>query len=421
MKANRKLRIALECRIDDTRSGVGSAIVALAHALSESEVTDQEYTFIVYSDATAWLEPHIFGPCRLAGVDRPRPSRLKNIFKPVAPLRAIWKRMRTRLLVPPRSDGYVESEHFDVVHFVTQMGYITSCPTIYQPHDLQHLHYPEFFSKEDFDYREKSYRVLCERATFVCVHTEWCKRDVIEKLGIAADKIAVVKWGCVLEAYERPVTEDPEHRNHRLNVPPQFFLYPAVTWPHKNHQCIIRAVKLLLDKYSRNIHVCFTGQSTEYRSHLEALAEQLDVTAQIHYLGFVTTAELQALLAEAVAMIYPSKFEGFGLPILEAFRFSLPVICARSSCLPEVAQDAAIFFDPDSPEQLASCILDMLDNQVIRRECVLRGHKVLSNSSFKRTAAEFQNLYRRVSEIHGNRPAFNIEDDIRGRERVEAN
>ena len=344
-------------------------------------------------------------------------SRLKSKFKDVLPLRAVWRKLRTRFLTPPKSDGYVESQHFDVVHFVTQVGYTTSCPTIYQPHDLQHLHHPEFFSRDDFEYREKSYRVLSDQATFVCVQTEWCKGDVIEKLGIPSDKIAVVKWGCVLEAYEPATPEELEVASQGLDIPPQFFLYPAVTWPHKNHECILRALKQVKDSYGRIVHVCFTGRSTEHRSYLEAVAAELAITEQVHYLGFVTSKELQALFLTATAMVYPSKFEGFGLPILEAFQSSLPVICARASCLPEVAQDAAMYFDPNSADQLAGCMLKMLDEPDVRRDYIRRGDRVLSNSSFKQTAAEFQLLYRKIAGLHRRDGVSNPESEVLGLEK----
>ena len=176
MVSNRKLRIALECRIDDPRSGVGSAISSLAHALSESPIEDQEYTFIVPEALQGWLEPHIFGPCRLAAIAKPTLSRLKRALRSVAFVRSARLSMRTKFGSPPASDGFVESGGFDLVHFTSPAAYLTSVPSIYQPHDLQHAHYPEFFTKIDLGLRERFYRTFCEHATIVCVHANWTKR-----------------------------------------------------------------------------------------------------------------------------------------------------------------------------------------------------------------------------------------------------
>ena len=95
----------------------------------------------------------------------------------------------------PMSDGYVESRQFDVVHFPTQMGYLTGLPTIYQPWDLQHLHHPQFFTPFEFAQRERLYRAFCDQASYVCVQTEWTKQDLISHYPIQADKVVVVCVG----------------------------------------------------------------------------------------------------------------------------------------------------------------------------------------------------------------------------------
>jgi hypothetical protein len=152
--------------------------LALAKALSSSDIATQEYTFIVRDDVKHWLAPYIYGPCKIEGIPVPRLSSVKAAFKWVTPLRLIWGRFRAEMARTPVSDGYVESKQFDVVHFPTQAAYLTKLPTIYQPWDLQHLHYPQFFSKAEFILREKCYPAFCAQASFVCVQTEWTKLDV---------------------------------------------------------------------------------------------------------------------------------------------------------------------------------------------------------------------------------------------------
>src|ERR1700677_291509 len=179
----RKLRVAIDCRIDDPRQGVGTAVLALAKALSDSNVTDQEYTFIVYENMKGWLAPYISGPCNLDGIPVSKLSGVKEALRWVAPLRFVWKKLRGLVTSIPVSDGYVESRKFDIVHFPTQAAYLTELPTIYQPWDLQHLHYPQFFSKIEVKLRERLYRVFCDRASVVCVQAEWTRQDVINGFG----------------------------------------------------------------------------------------------------------------------------------------------------------------------------------------------------------------------------------------------
>jgi glycosyltransferase involved in cell wall biosynthesis len=397
MTANRKLRIALECRVEDPRSGVGSAILTLAHALSRSTIQDQEYTFIVNAATKEWLEPFIFGPCRLVAKEKPKASTLKNIFGNIAPLRTLWRGLRASFFPIAKSDGYVESEHFDLVHFVTPVAYRTTCPTIYQPHDLQHRHYPQFFTKTEYVRRERTYRAFCNQAMRVCVQTEWTRQDLIKQYGIAAEKIVTIPWGSVFDSYQSPSKQAMKNTLDKYRLPEQFFFYPAVTWAHKNHEVIIRALHFLKHGTGRTVQVYFTGQSTEHRTRLDQIAAKLGVSDQLHYLGFLSPEELQAIFGAATAMIFPSKFEGFGLPILEAFHAHLPVIASRASVLPEVAQDGALYFDPDDPAELATLMTKILEEPRTREDLIRKADRVLERSSIKDTAVSFQVLYEQTA------------------------
>jgi glycosyltransferase involved in cell wall biosynthesis len=403
MSTNHKLRIAVECRVRDPRSGVGTAILALAHALSESTIQDQEYTFIVNDATKDWLEPHIFGPCRLVGIGKPEDSILKSTFSAVAPLRALWRNLKVRFFPLQKSDGYVESENFDLVHFATPVGYITSCPTIYQPWDLQHRHYPQFFSKTDYMARERSYRAFCNQAAAVCVQTEWSRQDLIKQYGLPPEKVVVIPWGSVFDSYDAPSTEATQATITKFRLPSQFFFYPAVTWPHKNHETIIRALHILKREQNRIPDVYFTGLSTDFRAELDRLAKELGVFDQLHYLGFVSSEELQVIFRSATAMVFASKFEGFGLPVFEAFHAGLPTILANASVLPEVAQNGALYFDPNAPIELAALMNKMLDDPQARRDLIEKGNAVLRRSSIKDTAINFQVLYEHTAASSRNR------------------
>jgi len=399
MAGNSKLRVALDCRGVSAQQGIGTALLALANALSGSANTDQDYTFIVSEDLEEWLRPYIYGPCRLISIPASRFSRLKKSLRPIAPLRSVWNIMHGKMLPVPASSGYVESQRFDLVHFPAQSAYLTSLPSIYQPWDLQHLHYPQFFSHGEIALRERLYRAYCSQAAFVCVQTEWSRQDVIEKFGIAPEKVVVIRWGSVFDAYAVPSLQATQNTIGKYRLPREFFFYPAVTWPHKNHEIIIRALHLLKTQHGRTPEVYFTGASTKFRAKLHEIARELGALDQLHYLGFVTSEELQSVFASATAMIFPSKFEGFGLPILEAFHARLPVLSSNATVLPEVAQDGAAFFDPDSPGELAALMVRCLDNPDFRESLIQKGCEVLRRFSMRDTASQFQALYARTAEL----------------------
>jgi glycosyltransferase involved in cell wall biosynthesis len=402
----RLLRVAIDCRITDSRQGVGTAVLALAKAFSSSSNLEQEYTFIVHEKMQNWLAPYVYGPCRLAPIPESVTSRMKTKLRWLAPLRFIWHTTRGRIAYVPASDGYVESQKFDVVHFPTQIAYLTDLPSIYQPHDLQHLHYPEFFSKVAFEIREREYRAFCDQATFVCVHAEWTKQDVIRRYGIPDRKVVVVPWGSVFDAYKDPSAAECTATKEKYNLPEQFFFYPAATWPHKNHETIIRALAILKEKCGRAPKVFFTGASTDFRPTLDRLARELGVIERVRYLGFVSPMELQVIYRAATAMVYASKFEGFGLPILEAFQAGLPVLSSNATVLPEIAQEGALYFDPSSPAALAALMEAMLDSSELCRRLTEKGSRLLSQYSFANTAARFQALYEMAAGRAHEMPAI---------------
>lgn len=409
MQRDRKLRIAVDCRIESSREGTGTAVLALAKALSDSNIADQEYTFVVREELQGWLAPYVYGPCKLVGIPASGLSTLKATLRWIAPLRFVWQSLRGGVAHVPVSDGYVESQRFDVVHFPTQIGYLTELPSVYQPWDLQHLHYPQFFSKAVIDLRERYYRAFCEQASYVCVQTEWTKQDVIQQYGLPADKVVVIPWGSVFDAYKAPSQETTRGTIEKYGLPSKFFFYPAATWPHKNHEAIFRALHFLKNEWGIAPHVYFTGSSMQHRAALDELAQELEVVEQLHFLGFLTPEELQAVFSAATAMVFPSKFEGFGLPILEAFQARLPVICSNATTLPEVAGDAALYFDPDSPAELATLMRKFLETPEVRDGLINRGTHALSQRSMSKTAANFQALYERTAGVSRQRDHSSLE------------
>ena len=408
MPLNRKLRIAIDCRIENAQQGIGTAVLALAKALSDSSVADQEYTFIVRQDMLEWLAPYTYGPCKLVGIPVSTMSNVKAAFRWIAPLKFLWHEVRGSRVRIPVSDGYVETQQFHVVHFPTQAAYLTDLPSIYQPWDLQHLHYPEFFSKAQFSLREKYYRAFCDRASYICVQAEWTKQDLIKHYGSPADKVIVIPWGAVFDAYKAPSPDTIRLTVEKYDLPKQFFFYPAATWAHKNHEVIFRALQILKSAHGITPHVYFTGSSTDYRSVLDTLVQKLGLVEQVHFLGFLTPEELQIVFGAATAMLFPSKFEGFGLPILEAFHARLPVISSSATTLPEVAGDAALYFDPDSPIQLADRMREILGSPELREDLIRKGTVILSQHSITQTAAHFQALYRTTADLSSPQDSLSV-------------
>ena len=143
------------------------------------------------------------------------------------------------------SDGVVERAGVDLVHFTIQSAFLTDIPSIYHPHDLQHLHLSRYFSPREIATRELNYRTYCDRAQMVAVTSRWAREDLIRQYGLPGEKVVVVPWAPITDEYPvpRPGDLDRVRLEHRL--PDRFILYPAQTWPHKNHAGLLEALALL--------------------------------------------------------------------------------------------------------------------------------------------------------------------------------
>lgn len=387
-----KLRVAIDCRIVDPHQGVGTALLALAHGLNSLENVDQEYTFIVYDHVAEWIRPYV-GESRILTLPYSKRSKLRRFASKASLLRNLWR----RLSKSPSGDRLAETEGFDVIHFPSQVAYMTKIPSIYQPWDLQHLHYPEYFTEREIDTREFQYRAYCKQAHFICVQTEWGKRDIAQQYGISPEKIRVIRYGSAFEVYKAPSSESVDKCLAELNIPASFFVFPAITWPHKNHEVIFRAMDILKQRHREIPNMVFTGGITPFHDHLWKLALSLGIEKNIYFLGFVSSDQIQAIYRAAKGMIFPSKFEGLGLPVLEAFRAGLPVICSNATVLPEVAGEGALFFAPDSPAQLADLVEKLEDSKEFRLELQNCGRESLKKYSVFHAAEEFAELYRETA------------------------
>lgn len=396
----RKLKIAIDFRVENPCQGVGVSMITLVQGLSQLRAPDQEYVILVPGHLVDWIRPYAGEAFSIVPVPVPRPSwrsRLRVRLAAIAPLRRWWFTLRGRVRMPT-SDGTAERLGCDVVHFPSQIGYLTRLPSIYHPWDLQHTHLPQFFSIEDRLLRETCYRALCRQARFVCVQTQWGRQDLIEQYGVPEEKLIVIRWPVAFEDCAMPTGNEAAQLVEHFNLPPRFLIYPAVTWPHKNHELILRALALLRQRGAQPVAVFFTGKPTNAQKGLEDLALQLGVNSQIHFLGFVTSQQLCHLLSLATAMVFPSLFEGLGQPLLEAFRMGLPVLCSSATVMPEVTAGAALLFDPRSPEELADAIERALDSPALRERLTADAARVLQDYAATSSMQEFASLYRAAAK-----------------------
>jgi glycosyltransferase involved in cell wall biosynthesis len=399
-----RLRVCLDARLRDGESGgVQQFVMGLASGLSRLDDGDEEYAFLSYPSHRGWLEPHVSGTCRMLDAPEPAPpagaSRLPRAVR--VPLAAVYRRLLHShvgaRLSPPlgESDGTVERSGADLMHFTVQDGFRTALPTIYQPYDLQHVHLPQFFSPYVRRWRAQRYGALAAAARAVVVMSSWVKDDVVRQLAVPAEKVMVIPWAPVTQEYPVPSQQEVAALRTRLELPATFALYPAQTYPHKNHLALVDAIRVARSR-GVDLHVVCPGKQNDHYPAIARHARRLGVAGRITFVGYVTALELQCLYRLARMVVFPSLFEGGGMPIFEAFATGVAVACSNVTCIPQQAGDAAVLFDPSDPASIAEAMVRLWNDDALRAELARRGAQRVARFTWDRTARTYRALYRRI-------------------------
>jgi len=397
----RDLRIVIDARLEPGKAGgVVQLVLGLAQGLAGLDGGDQ-YRFLVRPGHGGWLEPHLAGGLRLLEAVRPEAPLPPPPFR-----RRLADAVRRRLapplevseeLVPP-TKGVAEAFGADAVHLPSQQGFTTAIPTMYHPWDLQHVHFPQFFEADDRRNRDLIYRALSRQARVVVTATRWAADDVVANLGVPRRKVAVIPAASPLTAYGEPTRADLERVREAYDLHEAFVLYPAQSWPHKNHLALVDAVALLAHEGVRIPVVC-AGWLNDFFPTIERRVREAGVGDHVVFLRQVPGEDMGALYRLARAMVFPSLFEGWGFPILEAFSLGVPLVCSDIPSTREVVGDGAATFDPDSPEELARQLRRVWEDEGLRRELVERGRARNREFSWERTARLCRAHYRRLAGV----------------------
>ena len=405
MEADR-LRVAIDARSrTGSTGGVQQFTVGLVASLGRLPAGSEDYLALSYADDRGWLLP-VLGD-RVRALDAPLPRTRQGLIgsarRSILSRAPFLRRLRSSLAPrrvdtsAPRSDGTIERADVHVMHFVRQSAFLTELPSIYHPWDLQHLHLPEFFTAEQLRQRDVTYRAFCEAAERIVAASSWTKADLIQKIGIAEEKIVVIPVAQDVDIAPPPTTADLAAARAAFNLPERFLLYPAQTWPHKNHIRLVEAIAHLRDTGGACVDLVLTGYQNEHFPEIQSAVRRLRLSEQVRFLGFVTPTQVQALYRLAVGLIFPSLFEGWGIPIVEAFQAGTPVACSNVTSLPSMVGDAALVFDPYNVEAIASAASTLWSDEAERRQLSERGHARANLFEPEPIAATYRALYRLVA------------------------
>jgi glycosyltransferase involved in cell wall biosynthesis len=284
---------------------------------------------------------------------------------------------------------------FHAPHYVVSP--FTPKPYVVTIHDCIHLRFPQYLpNRAAYLYARTMMRVAARRARKILTVSNASKGDILHFLGVPSEKVEVVYNGLDPRLAMPPTQEQIERVRDRYMLTSRFVLYTGNIKPHKNVDRLIDAYALLRQRGYEDVKLLVIGEEISRFPNLRRLVHRHHLHGHVRFFGFVPDATLSVLYRLASVFVFPSLYEGFGLPPLEAMAAGAPVITSNVSSLPEVVGDAALLIDPLDAGAIASAMARVLDDPALRADLICRGHQRVKAFSWATSAARIRRVYEEV-------------------------
>ena len=303
----------------------------------------------------------------------------------------------------------VREHKIDLLWFISVDVEKVSIPYLATVWDLGHRVHPYFpeLSVTDWkwDKRERYYRQLLPRAACVITGTAAGKEEIVKYYQVRDELVQIVPFPVPHFALE-PATPETAQAGV-LDLPENYLFYPAQFWPHKNHIGLLLALRLLREKFGLDFHLVLTGADKGNLAYVQGKTRELGLTDRVTFLGFVSTGQLKQLYQRAFALVYPTFLGPDNLPPLEAFALGCPVVASNVSGAREQLGDAALLFEPKSPEAMASRVKELHDSPQKREELVRLGRE----RGLRWTAADYvERVFQIIDDFEPVRRCWSSRD-----------
>ena len=292
----------------------------------------------------------------------------------------------------------IRREHIDLFHAPHYvLPALTPCRAVVTIHDCIHLRFPQYLpNRLGYAYARASLWTATHRAARVITVSEASKRDILRYFRVPESRIDVIYNAIDARFWEQPPDDEMERVRQRYQLDAPFVLYAGNIKPHKNLERLIDAFHLLRQERGdlRDVRLLIIGDEISKYATLRRAVHRHKLHKHVRFFGFVPDQTLAALYRLAAAFVFPSLYEGFGLPPLEAMASGTPVITSNVSSLPEVVGDAALLIDPYEPQAIADAMRRVLTEPDLRTDLRARGLARARGFSWERSI-------RRVREIYG--------------------
>lgn len=396
------MRVAIDARVEYGRAGgVQQGIGVLSRALGAAHAQEVAYTFLTLEGLDAWLRTSLPAGATTSPVAPGRAHAVRTVLRTsTLGRRALSTGVALqRRRGPSGSTGTFESLGADVVHFPTQRAELTTVPFVYQPWDLQHRHLAELFPASERRRRDEHYGTYCRRAAVVVVPTEHVRGDVLTAYDVDPERVVVIApWAPAATPAGGSPGASPTQIDHaEQHVGDPYVLFPAQVWPHKNHRRLIDAVALLRDGGLR-IRVVCPGATGDGAAVLRRYAARRGLESQFDFPGYVDDATMARLYRGARALVFPSLFEGWGYPVVEAMELGIPVTCSAGPHLDDAAGDAAVRFDPLNIASIADGLRAVCTDEARRSTLLARGAAHVATFDWAAMGRAYAAVHRAAAE-----------------------
>jgi glycosyltransferase involved in cell wall biosynthesis len=282
---------------------------------------------------------------------------------------------------------------FHAPHYVVSP--FTTVPFVVTIHDCIHLRFPQYLpNRAAYFYAKAMMSSSARRARRVLTVSEASKQDILHYLKVPASKIEVIYNALDERLADEPTAEEVARVRDRFQLTAPFVLYAGNIKPHKNVDRLIEAFSIVRRGGGHDdLKLLVIGDDISKYSNLRRLVHRFQLHKHVRFLGFVPDALLAVLYRLASVFVFPSLYEGFGLPPLEAMAAGVPVITSNVSSLPEVVGDAAVLIDPMDAGAIAAAMVRVLGDPVLRADLVRRGRARVTAFSWTRSAARTREVY----------------------------
>lgn len=282
----------------------------------------------------------------------------------------------------------------DIFHGLSQELPISlprSLKKVVTVHDLIYYRYPEFYDAIDIAIYKKKVKHACAKADTIIAISEQTKADIIHFLGVHEEKIKVIYQGCHPNFHKKLASEEIESIGSKYGLPSSYILNVGTIESRKNAMLIVKALARLSP--SDRIPLVIMGRKTAYYKQLVSLIDQLNLSDHVIFLHNIPFDEFPAIYQGATAFVYPSLFEGFGIPLVEAIASGVPVITSTGSCFSEAAGPDSLYVDSHNDEAMAAALSQVIQNDQLRKQMVSSASQYVKRFESKVIADNLVQLY----------------------------